>query len=231
MGTEAAPLRSGIHHFPQFAPHALAAFSGREFNAAEDLALFLESLGIESGALATVDQVHGDSVVVAGRERKGECGPADALVTRERRLALVIRTADCVPLFILDPETGAAGLAHVGWRGAKRGIVRRTFEVLQGEFGVKAKRCRAAMGPSIRQSCYEVGREFMEYFPGSVREESDKFFFDLAGWVKKEVRGLGVSGGSIIDSNLCTVCSKEQFFSARREGQETGRLISLIMLE
>ncbi len=224
-------LQSGIYSFPHFSPHALAAFSNREFDASKDLPSYLEKLEIGPERFATVNQVHGSGIVLASEERKGELDEGDALVTNRRNLALVIRTADCVPLFLLDDKTRSIGLVHVGWKGARKGIVRQTVEELNRKFGVEASTLEAAIGPAIRACCYEVGEEFEAYFPGFVRRREGRRVFDLAGWVKRELREVGLPEHSVSDSNLCTACSTGRFFSARREGQETGRMLSVLMLK
>jgi YfiH family protein len=226
-----APFRSGIYSFPKFSPSVLAAFSSREFDASKDLKFFLQAVEIPADRYATVNQVHGSDVVVASDDNKGECGDRDALVTKERGLALVIRTADCIPLFLWDSKRETVGLVHAGWRGARKGIVGRSLEVLGREFGSKPQNIRSAIGPAICEDCYEVGDEFLEYFPGFVRERRGRPHFDLVGWVKKELQEAGVRKGSMIESGICTACSTNRFFSARREGNETGRLLSVLMLK
>lgn len=220
---------AGIYQFNPFLPAAFAAFGTRKFEASKDFPLFLKSVGTVPDQFCTVKQVHGDRVLWVGGPSKVE--EADGLVTGERGLALVIWTADCAPLFFLDPEAPAVGLCHAGWRGAKSGIVSQTVEMLWKRFGSEPSRLRVAIGPALRESCYEVGKEFENYFPGFVRQEGLRFFFDLVGAVKKELIRAEVPENSITDSGLCTACSVDQFFSARREGSGTGRFLSAIVLK
>jgi len=225
--------KTGIHLFPSFLPQALAAFSGREFDASKNLGGFLTALGLSSPErFFTVNQVHGDRVVLASSRSAQEIVDGDAVVTGERNLALVIRTADCLPVFLLDPQRRAAGLVHVGWRGAHKGILRRAVNLLAERFGSQPSSLCAGLGPAICKACYEVGREFHNYFPGWVRSEGeDRFFFDLPGCVKGELAKLRVPEDSVVDSGICTACSVDRFFSARREGSRTGRFISVVMLK
>ena len=224
-------LQKGIYVFPSFLPEALLAFSTREFDASKDLLFFLKSLGISPERSFTIKQVHGNHVVWARSPNLNETIEADGIVTQEKGLALVIRTADCVPLFLWDPESQAVGLVHVGWRGAQKGIVRQAVEMLEQTFQSKPPRLLAALGPAIRECCYEVGEEFQNYFPGFVRESAGKHRFDLAGFVKSGLEALGIPKNSMIDSGICTACSVGRFFSARRESQETGRFPSVIMIK
>lgn len=156
---------------------------------------------------------------------------ADGLVTRERNLALVIRTADCAPVFFFDSKLPAVGICHAGWRGAKKGIVRRMIERFQKEFGSPSASLWVALGPTICSACYEVGKEFEEHFPGEIERRQGKYFFDLRGTVRKQLAEAGIREDSISSSHFCTACSVDRFFSARREGNETGRLLSAIVLK
>jgi YfiH family protein len=207
----------------------LAAFSGREFEASRDRTLFLEALGVRADRFCDLEQVHGSKVVLADRPFTGLA--ADGMVTKEKGLALLIRTADCVPVFFHDADAGAVGICHAGWRGAKSGVVLETVRTLAREFGSRPASIQVALGPAIRQMCYEVGEEFENYFPGEVARRGGRRFFDLVGAVKRQLRDAGVPEGSVSDSKVCTACSCDRFFSARREGNDTGRLISAILLK
>jgi len=221
----------GIFIFPDFEPDALFCFSSREFDASKNLPLFLDTIGVARDRHFTLEQVHGDRVFIPRPGHAGTRPEADSLVTDEKDFALVIRTADCVPVFFLDPERPAIGLCHAGWRGAQKRIVSKTVERLQQEFHSRPGSLKVAFGPSICQDCYEVGREFEPLFPGFVEQRGRQFFFDLRGALKQELEGAGVQAGSIRESEFCTACSVDQFFSARKEGTETGRLISAAVLK
>lgn len=222
----------GIYSFPNFSPDALAVFTTREFDASKETLQFLEALGVPPKEGRTIQQVHGDKILLTfGTSRPLGEEEADGLVTQERGLVLMIRTADCVPLFLFDPASQAVGICHVGWRGAKLNIVSKMIETLKQEFGTDPLNLVTALGPAIEASCYEVGPEFEDYFPGFVSRRGEKRIFDLAGFVKRELRQAGVPEEAIHDAKVCTACSTEQFFSARREGSQTGRFISAIMLK
>lgn len=220
-----------IYFFQEFLPGALAAFSTRSFEASRDLSVFLERVGARPGRFCTVEQVHGGKVLPVREPDPSGKPEADGLVTGEKGLALVIRTADCVPVFFRDPEAPAVGICHSGWRGAGKGIIFRMLDIFKTQFSSKPSSIGAAMGPSICRDCYEVGEEFREHFPGFVEEKSGKYFFNLKGALKRQLLEGGIPEHSIFISDLCTSCSVERFFSARREGPETGRFLSAIMLK
>jgi YfiH family protein len=218
-----------VHSFPEFLPIALAAFSDKEFDAAMDLDRFLKSLGEDPDRVCTLDQVHGSRVVVAREPvQKME---ADALVTNTKRLVLTVRTADCASVFFLDQKNRAVGICHAGWRGTKERIVQKTIVSLWENFHARAQDLTTAIGPVICANCYEVGAEFEAYFPVGLIWKAGKFFFDLKQEIKRQLVEMGVLINSIADAGVCTACSTDLYFSARREGQGTGRLISAIILK
>ena len=181
-------------------------------------------------------QVHGDSVLVAGKkhrgmgafERKNAIVGTDALVTKETNLTLGILTADCLPVFLFDPVSRAIGLSHAGWKGIRQNIVSKTIKKMTDNFKSEPGRLIAALGPSIRQCCYEVGEDFKDYFPGSVAENSGKFYFDMNKAASDELKACGVPDENIHESNMCTCCMKSEFFSYRREKESAGRSLSVM---
>ncbi len=218
-----------IHFFQQFTPGVSAAFSDREFEASKDLRPLLKTLGTDPERFCDLEQVHADHVILAKKPFNRLQG--DGLVTREKGLALVIRSADCASVFFFDPKTKSIGICHAGWRGIKRGIIPNTVQMLEKEFGSKPASLQVAIGPAICPKCYEVGDEFESYFPKEVSRLGKKYFFDLKGAAKRQLIESGVAVGAINDPHLCTACSADRFFSARREGNETGRLLSAIVLK
>lgn len=230
QNTASCFFRKGIFTFPHFEP-ALAAFSSRDYDAAKDIPFFLKSLGLDERSFFTVKQVHGDRIFRASSQEKNDTPEADAVITNERSFTLIIRTADCLPVFFLDPLNRAIGLAHAGWRGVQKQILKKTLEAMIRDYDSDPSKLQIAFGPCIRRCCYEVGNEFFEYFPGSVQKKGGRNYFDLAGEAFHQLEEAGVPKGAVTDCGLCTACSTDRFFSARREGPHTGRLLSGLMLK
>lgn len=225
-------MSDGIYHCSAFPASVLAVFSSREFDARRDLSRFLERLGLASNHFSTVRQVHGGRVIVASPSSNSLGDQeADGIITQEQQLPLLIRTADCAPVFLHDPVHSAVGICHAGWRGVQKEIIAETLRKLTEEFGSVPADLVAAVGPAICQKCYEVGAEFEDDFPSFVRREGRKYFFDLRGAVQQQLHDGGVREDSVYLTNLCTACRPDEFFSARREGNETGRILSLLMLK
>ena len=181
--------------------------------------------------VAAAEQVHGGSVAVVGSAReRGPLAGADALVTDLPGVALAIRTADCLPVFFADPSRRAVGLAHAGWRGLAAGITARVVTAMRRSFQSRARELHVAIGPAIRSCCYEVGPEFDARFGPHVQERGGRRTCDLIEAAVAQLTACGVRPERITDTQLCTACDTQRWFSLRREGPATGRLSSLIAI-
>jgi len=177
-------------------------------------------------------QVHGNRVV---RVTKGDVPVkpplihSDGFVTDVPRIALAVRTADCLPIFLFDPKEKCIAMVHAGWKGTRAGIVQRAVEAMKKYWHSSAADMLASFGPAIRPCCYEVSAEFTHYFPGYTVLRDNKIFLDMAAANKAQLLELGLKPANILDSGACTCCDK-QFFSFRREKDKAGRHVSIIML-
>ncbi len=181
--------------------------------------------------LASVRQVHGRDIWVI--DRPDECGRdeprADGLVTDLPRVALSIRTADCLPVFFYDPQRTCIGLIHAGWQGSRQKIASNAIRVMQRRFRSDPADIMAYFGPGIRPCCYRVGEDFLSFFPEEIQRRDGHPYLDLALVNKNQLVRGGLREQNIFISPVCTCCC-EDFFSYRREGKEAGRHLSLIML-
>jgi YfiH family protein len=179
----------------------------------------------------SAEQVHGASVAVIGTQQAhGPVAGADALVTAVPGVALLIRTADCLPVFFADRARRVVGLAHAGWRGLAAGILPRVIVAMQRTAGTPADELRVAIGPGIRECCYEVGADFEAQFGPRVQLRGGRRTCDLTGEAVAQLRDCGVRPERIADTGVCTACDRERWFSLRREGTGTGRLTSMILI-
>ncbi|WP_372886715.1 peptidoglycan editing factor PgeF [Shimia sp.] len=189
--------------------------------------------------LVAAYQVHSPDVAVV--EAPFDSGPprADALVTRIPGLVLSILTADCQPVLFADHQAGVIGAAHAGWRGALDGVLEATLEAML-HLGARRDSTVAVIGPSISQSAYEVGPEFVETFlaadPDNARFFADgteqRKQFDLQSYGLHRLRRAGIGRADWI--RHCTYSDPARFFSYRRATHageaDYGRLISAIRL-
>jgi YfiH family protein len=221
---------SGIFRLDCFGKGVIAGFHSREFDNSKR-GEFLQELGLHPDNLVMVKQVHGSTIVAAERpDPELSEMPADGLVSKTAGLVLGIRTADCVPVFFWDPVQKVAGIAHGGWKGVKDGIVNQMLKIFEKKGGTKMTDLRVAIGPSIRKCCYEVGSEFLGYFPGFYSGKGAKGHLDLVGVIKSRLLKRGIPESHLYDTGLCTVCENKKFFSYRMENQTQERILSVMSI-
>jgi len=170
--------------------------------------------------LATLKQVH-STECVAGGGRGGVLGTGDALLENTPGAVVAVKTADCVPLLLVDPGHRAVAAVHSGWRGTVGSIAQSAVAAMGTQFGSRAVDLHAAIGPAIGKCCYEVGAEVAARFGVEGRAH-----IDLAETLRRQLEAAGVSGQRIYMSGLCTKCRAEAFHSFRRDGEAAGRLYS-----
>ena len=178
------------------------------------------------------EQVHRASVAVVERSSPVTTPLAgcDALLTSVPGVALLIRTADCLPIFFADPARGVVGLAHAGWHGLSAQLPLRVVAALRHFYRSRPEDLQVAIGPAIRSCCYEVGPEFSAYFGTSIQERTGRRTCDLIGIAIQQMQACGIRRHRIIDVERCTACDPQTWYSLRQEGPSTGRLTSVIML-
>lgn len=197
--------------------------------------------GPDTPLVAALQQIHSTQAVLL--RSPVSIGPlpqheGDALVTNHPHTIILVRTADCVPVLLVDDQTNVVAAVHAGWRGAIAGIVSRTIDVCLTEFDAKRDRMRAAIGPSIGPCCYEVDEPVIDpvrsRYPqwGDVLQETvpGKARLDLKGLIHHQMVEAGLLPDHIGQIDLCTHCRADLFFSYRREGEVKGTMVSGIML-
>lgn len=170
--------------------------------------------------LATVKQVHSSSCI-AGEGRSGILGEGDAVLENTPGSVVAVKTADCIPVLLVDPVHRAVAAVHAGWRGTAAGIVERAVGEMSDRFHTSAGDLHAAIGPGIGACCYEVGPEVREQFGGQGRGP-----LDLTAENQRQLEEMGVTRAHIYASNLCTMCRIEDFHSFRRDKEAAGRMYS-----
>ena len=178
---------------------------------------------LDQAGMARLQQIH-SAVTFVARET-GSAGEGDALVTQTPGVAVSVRTADCFPILLADPETRAVAAIHAGWRGTAAGIVRSSLDRMRSEFGSDPRNVFAAIGPGIGACCYQVGLDVARQFG---RQEAGKL--DLAVENREQLVSAGVRPDRIEQVGGCTFCHPAQFFSWRRDQDRAGRMISFIRI-
>jgi YfiH family protein len=212
-------------------------------NVIENRRRVLEKLaGGADAKLVTLYQIHSPhAVAVTAPWEIGEQPQADAMATNVPGIALGILTADCAPVLLADNEAGVIGAAHAGWKGAAGGVIAAVVKAME-ELGASRARIRAAIGPAISQTNYEVGPEFRTHFVEmdsaharffEAGSRPDHWQFDLEGFVADRLAEAQIRDVERLAT--CTYADADAFFSFRRtthRGEpDYGRDISAIMLK
>jgi YfiH family protein len=179
---------------------------------------------VNQDQMASLDQIHSARVLRA--DRVGRAASADALIANIPGLAISIRTADCLPILLADPEHRAIAAVHAGWRGSAGEIVRRALDSMRAEFDTSPERIIAAIGPGIGKCCYEVGEEVARKFGLGVAGK-----LDLAAINREQLISAGIPASQIDTLGLCTMCDPGRFHSYRRDGDAAGRMVSFVRIQ
>lgn len=184
-------------------------------------------------------QVHGSRVVALSAHWARERGTAlasalagaDGLITNVKGVGLMIKAADCVPVFFYDPVHRAIGLVHAGWRGAAQGIIGAAIDALRQTYGTEPDALIAGVGPGIGKCCFEVGEEVWDAFEAGNTDPSlwmsrgkGTGLFDLKGTIVRDLLRCGINPDAIEIVDTCTCCREDLFFSHRRDHGKTGRM-------
>jgi len=200
--------------------------------------LALAALEREVESVYDVWQVHGTNVVIVDspRERDTPYLQADAILTNKPGVTLMMRFADCVPIFLYDPFLKVVGIVHAGWEGTVRGTAAVAVENMRDSFGSDPLDIRAAIGPSIGPDHYEVGIDVVSEVNQAfgkdasylLEERSGSIYLDL--WMANRLVLERVGIQNIEIAGLCTACHNQDWYSHRAEHGRTGRFGAVIAL-
>lgn len=224
-----------------------------------------EIFGVDSSCFVTTDQTHTTNIRVVTKADAGkgvtvsrDYTDVDGLITKEKGLILSCFTADCVPIYFVDPVKQVIGVAHSGWRGTVAGMGDCMVKRMQEEFGCEPKDMVAAIGPSICQTCYEISEEVaVQFKQGFWKEEAvtdyckeafsrglhptgrlltegkaeGKYQLDL--WLANYIvlRRAGILAENIDVTDICTNCNPEYLFSHRATDGRRGNLAAFLMMK
>ena len=211
-------------------------------------ALLCKELGIPSERLIIPYQTHSCNVLtidhnfmlMTDEERHAILQEKDAVMTDLKGLCLCVSTADCIPLLLYDPAHHAIAAVHAGWRGTVGHILARTLQAMHATYGTLSTDVQAIIGPGISLDAFEVGIEVYRVFEetgfdmGRIarwHEEKKKYHLDLPMANRLQLQETGVPEKQIHDSRICTYTRHHDFFSARRLGIKSGRILNGIMMK
>ena len=229
----------GVSSLPEKALNLTFGLSDKRENVIKNREKVLKALDIPYNFLITIKQEHGKKVVsLKGTDSKQDDTRyiGDAIITDQSELALAIQVADCFPIFIVDGKKKVIANIHAGWRSVIGGIISNMVEIMKMNFDCQEKDLLAAVGPGIGACCYEVGGEVIEKFrelspQGGIfwkPASSGYYFLDLLGVIKEQIHLQGLKSKQIKALELCTACHPDLFFSYRKEGERSGRMMGII---
>ncbi len=181
--------------------------------------------------LAFANQTHSVNVKVVVSVNE-ELMDTDAMITNQRGICLNVLTADCVPILLFDPVKNVIGVVHAGWKGTLGEITRCTVSKMKSVYDIDPKNLLVGIGPCISLENYEVGEEVAKQFSSEFyfEKRNKKYLLDLVNANIHQLIALGVKKVNIEVMNICTKTST-RFYSARRDGIQSGRFSSFIMLK
>jgi YfiH family protein len=195
-------------------------------------------LKIQPEQLVFPRQTHTSNVVELDKIPENEIKETDALITNQRGICLCVQTADCVPVLLFDPVKRVVAAVHAGWRGTVKKIVEAAVLKMQQKYQSNPKNILTVIGPSIGPEVYEVGSEVVDEvqknipFPEKTLRKNvyGRFHFNLWEANRQILLAAGINNRNIQIAEECTFQKETNYYSARREGIETGRIVSGIML-
>jgi YfiH family protein len=225
-------------------------------NVQKNRKLFQSALDADQLALVSLKQFHSDVVCDFSSAPTEPCS-ADASICNTPNLLLGIQTADCVPILLLDPKKRAVAAVHAGWRGTLQRVVEKTIGRMKMECKTAPSDLLVAIGPAIGGCCYEVGTEvaaafhsqfadapewfdelrsgdepnplqWLNQFPPGHQPPPKNVRLDLRKANRAQLIVAGLSPQNIFVSDLCTVCRPDLLFSYRKQGSDSGRMMSVI---
>jgi polyphenol oxidase len=204
-------------------------------------ARFGQAVGINADDLTTLQQVHGHRVIVlteASDLQLVRHTPGDGLLTNRPYLPLAVITADCFPVVLAAPSLPAVGIVHAGRKGIAAGVVPAAIALIRQAFDVSPEAVFAAIGPGIGRCCYEVDEASAEPFLSQFTSAAAIYrpsrpahlYLDLQQAILLQLRAAGVPSSHVWSADLCTACHLQWFYSYRREGPRSGRMLNVVMI-
>jgi hypothetical protein len=214
-----------------------------EFRVLQNWSALADAFAISLEKFLVLNQVHGADILVIKPQGSYFSSRTeldyDATITSRPGLAICIKTADCVPVLIVDKVRKVIAAVHAGWRGTASGISAKVIRLMQKQYGSVPQHILAAIGPSIGKCCYEVDSFAAEAFALLKGKEDflfpkrtkNKWIVDLPAANRRQLLDCGIPEQNIELSGYCTMCHQNIFFSHRGSGGLTGRQINFMMLK
>jgi polyphenol oxidase len=223
--------KGGVSQSPFQSLNLGAATGDSQEHISENKERIGSTFDFEPDRLVLLRQTHEDGILILGDTFDGLPSSLeyDGMITRVPYRFLGIKTADCLPILILDRVKKVIAAVHAGRQGTARHIARKVLKRMVSEFGCSPGDFLIALGPSIGPCCYEIDEKVFspEWEPFSIPKEEGKWMVDLVRINIDQMKKEAVGEDQIVWFDLCTRCHPDLFFSYRGEGR-TGRQLSFI---
>ena len=211
---------------------------------AENRKALCKLLKISGDRLVMPHQVHATGIAQIGRTffrlsdevRRQVLEGVDALMTNLPGVCIGVSTADCIPIILYDPEHRAASVVHSGWRGTVADIAGVAVTSMQMAYHSRPEVLKAVIGPGISLANFEVGDEVYEQFTAAgypmaqIARKYEKWHIDLWTCCRLQLKEVGLKGENIQTSGICTYDHCDDYFSARRLGVDSGRILTAVVI-
>ena len=205
----------------------------------DDMKMVCKDANFNIENLTSNIQIHSDIVNKIDEDNIGEKKDGDALITNIPNIPILIFTADCVPIAIIDKKNKAIGLVHAGWKGTYNSIAKKTIDNMIDNYNTNPKDLVCVIGPSIGPCCYEVSKDLVEKFNMNFTNNNKKFYtieedeYKLDLWQINEyiLKECGVKDENIINLKLCTSCNSDKFHSYRKHNQTLKRIGTILQIK
>ena len=190
----------------------------------------VEDVGLSLQQLALPRQTHSDHILRVTQPGRPE--DTDAVITSQPGLCVCVKTADCIPVLLYDDQERQVAAVHAGWRGTVARIAEKAIQAMAITYHTKPEQLHCVIGPGISLDNFEVGQEVYEQFAeagfdmDSIAKWQTKWHIDLKECNRQQLVRMGVKPDNIEVSNICTVAVNHDYFSARKQGINSGRIFT-----
>ena len=204
-----------------------------------------DELSISERSMYNAHQIHGDKIIdinneivsMTDDEKRSKLDGCDAMITNIKGICITVTTADCVPVLIYEKNNHVAAAIHSGWRGTLKNIAEKTITKMKDKYDCSVHDMKAVIGPCISGKNYQIGNDIKDIFT-SADKEYGKFFIndknkgksrmEIRRIVEFQLKSCGIKDIDV--SKHCTFEEENLFFSARRQGNDSGRMLTGIII-
>lgn len=219
---------------------AKVIITNREYDAKkqEDIKVLFSDCDFNYENKTSCNQIHSDIVRIIDENNIAKIEDGDAMITNLAKIPLIIYTADCVPIVLIDKNKKIIANVHAGWRGTYSQIVVKTIKSMLKKFKSNPEDIHCIIGPAIGPCCYEVSKELVDKFNTIVTNKNckfyiikeDKFYIDLPKINSYLLEKSGIKKENINNLKICTSCQNDRFFSYRKDNKTDKRIGTIVQI-